>query len=501
MSDTSQVSRETSQPESSELDTFASATEMLAALRAGRVSSVELLEMHLHQIEKYNPTLNAIVYPNFDQARRTAQAADAARARGENEALLGLPLTIKDCLYVEGLPSTMGVTEFAQFRPPADGVLAGRVRAAGAVIMGKTNIPPYAGDWQANNPVYGRSNNPWDLERTPGGSTGGGAAALAAGMTALEFGSDIGGSIRVPAAFCGVFGHRPSESALARSGHLPGTALPNPAVVMAVQGPLARTAEDLELAFDVVSGPEIGEEVAWKLQLPPARHQKLAEYRVAVMPWLDWLPVDHKIRAKMENLAENLNKAGATVKTTMPDGFGDFKEYHKVYRSMLSVIMALDMPVELRRQQAQKLQSSGDEFLIAEAAGYEASAGDFIGWHGQREGFRAAFRAFFKEWDILLAPITLIPAFRHDTRPFGERTIEVNGQTVPYMMQIVYPSLTTLAGQPATAFPVGLSQEGLPLGLQAVGPYLEDYTTLRFAAMLTREFGGFQAPPGYGAKK
>ncbi|MGH2598831.1 MAG: amidase family protein, partial [Dehalococcoidia bacterium] len=177
-----------------QIDAFAPATEMLRALRAGEVSAVELLELHLRRIERHNPALNAIVTPCYEDARRTAEAADAARARGEDGPLLGLPLTIKDCIDVAGLRGTAGVVDFAERCPEEDSRVAARVRAAGAVLLGKTNIPPMAGDWQSDNPVFGRTNNPWDLERTPGGSTGGGAAALAAGLAALEFGSDIGGS-------------------------------------------------------------------------------------------------------------------------------------------------------------------------------------------------------------------------------------------------------------------------------------------------------------------
>jgi amidase len=206
----------------SEIGGFSPASAMLRALRDRQVSAVELLGLQLRRIERFNPALNAMVIPDFDHAHQVAAAADQARGRGEDASLLGLPMTVKDCIDVEGLRGTAGVAEFAERRPPRDARIVERVRSAGAVIMGKTNVPPWAGDWQANNPIFGRTNNPWDLARTPGGSTGGGAAALAAGLTPLELGSDIGGSIRVPAAFCGVYGHRPSETAVPRSGHFPG---------------------------------------------------------------------------------------------------------------------------------------------------------------------------------------------------------------------------------------------------------------------------------------
>src|SRR5262245_37684026 len=270
------------------VDAFSTATEMLAALRARQVSSVELLDLHRRRIERYNPTLNALVEQDFDRAYAAAREADARRARGENAPLLGLPMTLKESFNVVGLRTTCGMPVWADFRSQHDAPVTARVRAAGGVIMAKTNVPQMLVDWQSANPVYGRTNNPWDLARTPGGSTGGGAAALAAGLTPLEYGSDIGGSIRVPAVFCGVYGHRPSETALPRSGQFPVPPLPNAAFVLGVQGPMARSAADLELALDVAGGPEVGEDTAWRLAIPPARRERLTDFRVAILPPIDW---------------------------------------------------------------------------------------------------------------------------------------------------------------------------------------------------------------------
>ena len=253
--------------------------------------------------------------------------------------------------------------------------------------MGKTNVPPNAADWQSSNPIFGRTNNPWDLGRTPGGSTGGGAAAVAAGLTPLEFGSDIGGSIRVPAAFCGIYGHKPSETALARSGHFPGTPLPNPAVTMAVQGPLARTAEDLALGLDVTSGPDVGEDVAWRLEIPNPRHTSLSDFRVAVMPQIEWLPVDSEILAAQEQLVEYLVAGGAKAAKTQPANFGDLRRHHRVYSSILG-LMTSSGTAEQRGRLASNMRASHDEFQIAMAGGIEASGGDFLGWLQERELFR-----------------------------------------------------------------------------------------------------------------
>ena len=485
-----------------QLTTFASAGEMLEALRAKQISSVELLNLHLSQIERENPALNAIVTPDYERARRAAEEADETRARGDNRPLLGLPLTIKDCLNVRELPTTSGVRARARAIPDEDALVVARVREAGGVIMGKTNVPPYASEWQANNRLFGRTNNPWDLARSPGGSTGGGAAAVAAGMTPLEFGSDIGGSIRVPAAFCGCYGHKPSETALPRSGHFPGSPLPNSTVGMSVQGPLSRSATDLELAFDAVAGPDIGEDTAWRLALPPARHERLSEYRVALFPPFPWVPVDSEILEARETLADKLRQAGAKVEVAQPETFGDGRDYYKLYYSLLAVVISLGQSARSRWLGGQFSRLSRDEFEAAWGRGLRASAADYITWFARRERYRAAYRAFFRDWDILLAPVCISNAFPHldMSVPIARRTLDIGGQKVPYLRMSAYPSLATLCGQPATAFPAGQTRSGLPAGLQAIGPYLEDHTTLRFAQLVEQEFGGFQRPPARNPK-
>ncbi|MFQ5872862.1 MAG: amidase family protein [Dehalococcoidia bacterium] len=485
---------------STTLDVFSSATTMVDALLRRKVSAVELLDMHLRQIERYNPKVNAIVTPDYENAQKAAAAADEALAGGEARALLGLPITIKDCIDVKGLLSTAGVQEWAEHRSEEDALIVSRVRAAGAVIMGKTNLPPYAMDWQSDNPLFGRTNNPWDLGRTPGGSTGG-AAAVATGMTPLEFGNDLGGSIRVPAAFCGVYGHKPSETAIPRSGGYPGSELPNPASVMSVNGPLARSARDLQLAFDVVAGPEMGEDVAWSLKVPPARRDRLADYRVAVMPPISWLPVDAETIAALEELATDLRRAGAKVEETQPDTFGDMRRHHQLYLSLLACVSVVGSSKEERQHSAEvsEVSSGSGDFQEAWTRGLEASPYDFTIWLREREVFRRAYADFFNRWDVLLVPVFLGPAFPHTTAPRLERTLDVNDQRVAYGLGLVYPALANFCGQPATAFPMGITRSGLPIGLQAIGPYLEDRTPMRFAALVAQEFGGSHRPPGYDA--
>jgi amidase len=473
---------------------YSTATEMLAALRAREVSSVELVQMHLDRIQALDGPLNAIPVRTPELALEAARRADAAIARGETGALLGLPMTLKESTQTAGLPQSAGILELKDYRPASDGPLAASVFAAGACLLGKTNIPTRLQDWQADSPVYGRTNNPWDLERTPGGSTGGGAAALATGMTPLEIGSDIGGSIRVPAAYCGVYGHRPSTTAIPRAGSFPFGDLPNAGRVLGVQGPLARSAEDLELLFDVLAGPALGEDAGWRLELPAARHDSLGDFRVAIMPVLPWVSPSSEMQAKVDDLARFLAARGAKVAEAIP--VFDVDQYLHDYLRLLIVESAAGMAREAREAAAQRMMGE-DPIGNAQAEGFILDAAGHIGLLGRRELVREAWRAFFREWDVLIAPMALDAAFRHQEGPQDHRTIVVDGDEVPYMMNIVYSMWAIFAGLPSTAFPAGLSAAGLPLGLQAIGPYLEDRTTLRFARLLERQWQAFQPPPGY----
>ena len=487
------------------MNPFATATEMLTALRARKASAIELLELHRKRIARHNPELNAIVEPDFDRARQAADAADRRRLAGEDAPLLGLPMTLKESINVRGLRTTVGMPFWNDARVDYDAPITARVQAAGAVVMGKTNVPQMLADWQSSNPVYGRTSNPWDLARTPGGSSGGSAAALAAGLTPLEFGSDIGGSIRVPAAFCGVYGHRPSDSAMPRSGQFPFPPMPNSALAMAVLGPLARSAEDLEVALDVAAGPEVGEDVAWRLALPAARHERLSAFRVAILPALDWMPLDAEIATALEALDSRLGRLGCTVKRAQPEGLGDHREFFALYLTLLSAITTARMPVEQRRATAETMRTRDDEWSRATQRGIEAGAPDYLLWIGRREQIRAAWRAFFREWDVLLAPAFLTVAYPHWDKPTPatpesiRKTLDVNGAPALETLGLFYPAVATVPGQPATAFPVGRTRSGLPIGLQVIGPYLEDRTPIRFAALVAREIGGFTPPPRYAA--
>ena len=443
---------------------LSTATAMLDALRARTISAIELLDLHLLRIARYNPELNAIVARDDEQARRTAHA------RQESGVLLGLPLTIKDVLYTRGLPTTGGVSGQASMPADQDALTVARLRAAGAVLLGKTNVPPNASDWQTTNPVFGRTSNPWDLTRTPGGSTGGGAAAVAAGLTPLEIGTDLAGSIRLPAAFCGIYGHTPSGTLVPRSGRFgTGTGLlPNSAVAMTVQGPLARSAEDLELVLDVIKGPDVGEEVAWHVVLPPARHERIADFRIATLPFDHMPPLDTEIAAAFESLLATLRRAGARVEQVPVQAFVDLQGYYRLYLSLKSSLMSMDQPRDERRQRADALRvTNPNEFMTAIAAGLMADAADYVQWFGQREHYSAAYRTFFHQWDILLVPITMVCAFPHTE---DRRALSVNGIPVPYGLQDFYPGLCNLSGHPGTAFPLGSHLQASQLGCRRSVP-------------------------------
>lgn len=475
------------------LSAFSTATQMLEALRAKQISAVELYELHVERIRRFNPMLNAIVVETFERGRREAAEADRRLSAGDTAPLLGLPMTLKESEQVAGLPQTAGLEPLRDFRPAENGRIATSVLGAGAALLGKTNIPPGLADWQANSPIYGRTNNPWNLERTPGGSTGGGSAALAAGLTPLEIGSDIGGSIRVPAAFTGVYGHRPSENAVPRSGAFPGAELPNPSAIMGVQGPLARSAVDLELALDVIAGPDIGDDVAWRLELPKPRRERLRDFRVAFLPWLDWVPVQPDVRASTTALADWLRAQGARVGDASP-AF-DWWEHVADYVRLLIAQTTLGQSSEERAAEAARLRGLGVDDMQPTIDGLTLDYAGLAGLLDRRARLQRAWSAFFRDWDVLVTPAFSTTAFEH--RDPAQQTIVVDGREVAYQSLVFYPQVAIFCGLPATAFPAGLDREGLPIGLQAVGPYLEDRTPLRFAQLLEREWYAFTAPPGF----
>jgi amidase len=476
---------------------------MLTALRARRLNAVELLRLHQERMARLNPILNAVVSPN-PAAEQEALAADQARALGHEAPLLGLPVTVKDCIAVAGLLSTVGDPALRDNIAHEDAPTVAALRRAGAVILGKTNMAPWGGHFFTDNALFGRSANLWNMAYTPGGSTGGGAAAVAAGLSPLELGSDLGGSVRIPAAFCGLYGHRPSEGLMPRTGAMPkreSAMLPHPLALMSVPGPLARSAEDLELALQVLAGPEMGEEPAWSVRLPGSRSERLTDFRVAVMPLPAWLPVDDELLAAQERLAGWLSGSSGRVKTACPEPLNDLIAYHSLFVTYTAALTTQSLPAEARRAYAARLRAESDDPLTkARARGAELDAAGLFALLAQRERYRAAWRAFFREYDILLTPPTLRPAFRHDEAPRADDahpTISVNGKPVPYGWLAILPAVASTCGLPATVLPFGRNAAGLPLGVQLIGPYLEDRTPLRLAGMLVRHHGAFTPPLGW----
>jgi amidase len=478
---------------------FQSARANLAALRRREVSSRELLDAQLARVARLDPGLNAVVTLDAERARAAADAADRAASRGAwLGPLHGLPITVKDTFETAGLRTTCGVPELAQHVPKQDATAVARLRTAGAVIFGKTNTPTWAGDWQTTNPLFGTTNNPWDRARTPGGSSGGSAVSVAAGFSSLELGSDIGGSIRVPAHCCGVFGHKPSRGLVPMRGHIPGLPGTLGEFDLDTAGPLARTAEDLELGLDVLAGaaPELAHAVT--LRVPPARARELRGFRAAAWFEEPACPVDDEMRGVLEGAADRLAAAGARIDRKARPAV-DFREAVDAYVALLIPIMSLTMPDEVVARAAlagAQVPADVPGILPTAARAYALRHRDWLRTNELRSRIRARWYEFFRDVDVLLCPVMLTPAFVQDASEWSARRIRVNGVERSYMEQVEWPGLVTMAWLPSTVIPVGRTAGGLPVGVQIVGPYLEDRTPLAFAAAAERILGGFTTPPG-----
>ena len=479
---------------------FRTAIECSAALAAKKISAVELAQDAIGRIERHDAKINAVCVRDFARGLDAARAADAALARGETKPLLGLPMTVKESYNVAGLPTTWGFPAQKDFRPPEDALSISRVKQAGGVILGKTNVPVALADWQSYNDIYGTTNNPYDLGRTPGGSSGGSAAALAAGYGPLSMGSDIGGSLRVPAFHCGVYAHKPTFALVAPRGHTPPPFPPLPLDRdLAVIGPMARSAADLSLLLDVIAGPDPLEAgVAYRLALPPPRHNALKDFRVLLIDTDRVLPTSVSVHTAIEQLAGKLGKAGVTVARASPL-LPDFAASSRLYmRLLLSFLGAFFLPETIAGAKAGAAQLAPDNnSLEAERLrGIVLSHRDWLLDDGARARLRAQWRELFKSFDVVICPIMPKPAYPHDHSPDQEkRRINIDGVNYPYVDQLAWAGIATLPGLPATAIPIGISPEGLPVGVQIVGPWLEDRTPLRFAELIEREFGGFVPPP------
>lgn len=484
------------------LSIFQSSSQWLSLLRARKIGAVELLKLHLDHLERHNGAINAVVARDDEGAFAAARAADnQSSSRG---LLQGLPMTIKDSFEVVGMPATCGFPFLAGYRPQQDADPVARLRAAGAVIYGKTNVPTGVFDWQSYNPIYGTTNNPWDVTRSPGGSSGGPSAAVAAGFTSLELGSDMGGSIRCPAHFCGIYGHKTSYGVINGRGHIPPMPGQFMKAEMGVFGPIARTAHDLELALDILTGPEEMQRPAFQIKLPASRRENLKEFRVAL--WVDQsaYAVDERCLASIQTYAANLRKLGVRVEVARPDI--DWAAAYETYLSTIFQLLAGATPEPAMREclkQAASLSPRDKSYPARMLRAFAVRHHEYLGIMTQREQLRDTWRKFFQTYDLLICPAMPTVAYPHDHRGDGEnpilaceaRSMIVNGKECPYFDNLQWPAVATTADLPSTAVPTGEFVEGLPVGVQVIGPYLEDRTPLRFAQLVERELGGFTPPP------
>ncbi|PQV54847.1 amidase [Paraburkholderia sp. BL21I4N1] len=484
---------------------FASAREQAQALVDGRVSALDLLEQTLARIDRFDGAVNAIAVRDDEGARRAAREADSALARGERKALLGVPVTVKESFDVAHLVTSGGDPRYAANRAEQDSLAVAALREAGAVIVGKSNVPLANADLETYNDIYGVTRNPWDLKRSPGGSSGGSAAALAAGYVALELGSDIGGSIRIPAHFTGVFGHKPSYGIVSMRG----TGAPGGRIVdrdLSVAGPLARSAGDLELALDLLVNREPLARKAWRLTLPPPRQTRLQDFRVLVLEAWPGTEASLSERWAVERVVERLRSQGTQVSRIgdLPAGLlPDLVSSHPLFRTLSGASLAEPPRLSARAQQQWAALHPDDR--SADAARLRAptlSHREWIKADEQRFALRHAWEKLFGSFDVVVTPVAPTPAFEHNhSLSKDERAYPVAFQDglrqLPFFELFYWAGLPVLPGLPATSFPLGLDDDGLPVSAQAVGAYLEDRTTIAFALAFETAYGGFIAPPGY----
>jgi amidase len=474
----------------SELD-FVSALQAAEAIRQKKVSSVELTRRAFDRIDRYNPPLNAFVYQLREEALAQAKRADDVQSRGDSLGVFhGVPVHVKESFAVAGHPCTWGLPAFRDSKAPRNAIVVDRLVSAGAVLIGATNVSVGLGDWQSYNPIYGRANSPWDVKRTPGGSSGGTAAALAAGIGYLSVGSDIGGSIRVPAHFCGIYGHKPTLDLVRESTSLPGGGpeMQGFSTLLAVGGPMARSPADLRAALRILGGPLGWEAKAWKWDLPRSRGRTLKEFRVGYVMDDPAAPPVQEVRALLEPVIERLARAGATLKPGWPAGYRH-EDLLQNYVFHLEAFLYSMAPRDVQEK-------------VAKAEGPKAAGlTSFADWQKQnlrRLEFRAEWQAHFENVDVFLSPVAFCEAFPHDhSEPQEKRTIATASGPRRYRDLLNWIAPPTLTSCPATAAPVGRTRAGLPVGIQIMGPYWEDDTPITFAELLVREIGGFTSPAGF----
>ena len=478
---------------------YRSATELGRLLRNRKVSAMALLEQCLDQFAKHNGVLNAVVVTDIDRAKKAARAADRRLKAGKPIGPFdGVPMTAKESFDWTGTPSTWGDPRFRDNIASSDAVAIARLTGAGAVIYGKTNVPLMLADWQSFNAIYGTTNNPWDITRSSGGSSGGSAVALATGMSALEIGSDIGASIRNPAHYCGVYGHKPTYGIVPYRGHLlPGVVQPGD---ITVAGPLARSARDLAAMVKILAGPDSTEARGYRLSLPPAKHKSLKDFRVAVMVTDPESEVDLPVQDLIGKLTAFLGKRVKKLSTSARPNFTT-KEAMDVYIALLRSATSRRQTDEDFRINSAKVAASDpldDSYLTKMLRAYVLPHRDWLRYNERRHQMRLLWDQFFDDWDVMLCPAAASAAFPHDQKgERHERTIPVNGKHVPTTDQLFWAGYSGGYLLPSTVAPMGLTAQGLPAGIQIITRQYDDYTSIRFAELLENEFAGFTSPPAY----
>ena len=465
-----------------------SLVEMAEGVRARKISPVELVEAHIARIEELNPKLNAIVHKDFDHARSQARAAETGLTGHGNSRpfgpLLGVPITVKSSIDVAGFPCECGSRLRQGHVANADAPLVTRLRGAGAIVLGNTNAPELLMAYETDNLLYGRTNNPWDLQRTPGGSSGGEAAAIASGCSAGGVGSDGGGSIRVPAHFSGICGLKPTPGRIPSTGHFPGSA--GPFAQLGVVGPMARTVRDVERLFEAMAGPDVGDPCAAPVQLRRWNDNDIRKLRVAYFEDDGVTPVTPETAAAVRTAAEALRKQGFEVEAWRPE---NLDRAWKLWWNLFGRAGQMAFS-PMQRGRESDLSPVYADFRTRVALEPPLKVEELLDTLLERDVLRGRFLARMEEYPILLCPVSAIPAFRH-----RERRWMVQGREVEYLKAMSYSQWFNLFGNPAAVLPVGQSPEGLPIGVQVVGRPWEEEAVLAVAARIEDACGGFRRPP------
>ncbi len=472
--------------------TFLSAAQLADLVRTKKMGALELLDHYIARTERHDGRINAVVVRDFDRARARAKVLDSQMDK--SAPLFGVPTTVKESFDVQGLPSTRGHMAMKDKPVTMSGTPVRRLEQAGAVIFGKTNVPVDLADWQSYNPVYGTTSNPYNTDHTPGGSSGGSAAALAAGLTGFEIGSDIGGSIRVPAHFCGVFGHKPTWGLLPNYGD-PATSSAA-GTDISVLGPMSRSAADLATGLDILAGPD-PDETLLTLNLPKPRFTSLKDLRVAVWADQPGVVMERETTEAVLSLADHLEKQGVSVNRTARPDFDPIAAYH-LYLRLLDTGWSgrvSEEAVQAKRDYVKTLAADDMSADAIMARTVDMPHRTWLGLNEQRHRLRRVWSAFFRDFDVLLCPSFSTAALPHrqDGSPW-QRRITVDGQEISYSDLLFWAGITGAYHLPATVAPMGFTKAGLPLGVQIAGPVYGDRTTIA-AAMLIEQTGKVFVPP------